>query len=136
VGTVVHPPFLAVDEARAWFSSPADVVGATAYGSFVAEPGPQGDTEAADGAARGDADFLRSVLPSTSPGSEFTKRDWGAGRPPISELVIDDSGATVARAYRVYGYTLSSIARVLDCHVSTVSRRLREHEAAMMDCKI
>jgi putative transposase len=134
VGAVAHPRFLAVEEARAWFASAVDVDGSMAYRSFVAEPAPTvGDH---DQVAVGDAEFLRSVLPSASPGPEFRKRDWSAGRPPLEELLLDDSGACIARAYRAHGYTLSSIASALGCHVSTASRRLREHEAALLDCKI
>ena len=133
-GAVRHPPFLAVEEARAWFSSSQDPDGSDAYRWFVAEP--TAGSEDDNGVARGDAEFLRHVLPSTSPGPEFRKRDWSAGRPPLSELLTDDSGVSVARAYRVYGYTLSSIAAELGCHVSTASRRLRAHEAAVLECKI
>ncbi len=134
-GDVPPQRFLAVEEARKWFSSPADADGARAYRAFVGSAEPMLDE--ADRIAIGDAAFLRAVLPATSPGAEFRKRDWGPGRPPLSQLLCDgDSGACIARAYRAHGYTLSSIAGFLGCHVSTVSRRLRAHEAAMLDCKI
>jgi REP element-mobilizing transposase RayT len=134
-GEVPPQRFLAVEEARKWFSSPLDAEGTRAYRKFVgaSEPVPGED----DRVVAGDPAFLRSVLPATSPGSEFRKRDWGPGRPPLSELLYGGhAGASIARAYREHGYTLSEIASVLGCHVSTVSRRLRAHEAAMLDCKI
>jgi len=127
--------FLDVQEARKWFATPHDVDGALAYCEFV---GSYKQLPAdADGVAIGDAEFLRSVLPSTSPGAEFRKRDWSPGRPPLSELLRDDDlRESIAVAYRVHGYTLASIAEALGCHVSTVSRRLRAHEDAMLECKI
>jgi putative transposase len=128
--------FLAVEEARNWFSTPQDLDGREAYRVFV-EGDEQLRLSDEEAVAVGDAQFVRSVLPATSPGTEFRKRDWGPGRPPLSELLRDeDLGACIANAYLVHGYTLSSIAAALGCHVSTVSRRLRAHEQAMLDCKI
>jgi AraC-like DNA-binding protein len=90
-----------------------------------------------DGIVVGDADYLRAVLPAGNPGPEFRKRDWTGRRPALTELLANGgTPASVAAAYRMHGYTLSSIAQALGCHVSTVSRRLKAYERQMLDCKI
>jgi putative transposase len=127
--------FLAVGKARSWFASLVGGDGATAYRDFVANANDDEDGD--ERVAIGDADYLRAVLPATSPGPEFRKRDWGAGRPTLATLLADGPDpVSIARAYRLHGYTLSDIAALLGCHVSTVSRRIKAHERDMLECKI
>ena len=133
IGRIPAAPFLAVDEALAFFAA-AGPSRFRAYGAFVA---------AADelpalppSAAAGDPAFLRATLPDRRPDPEIPLREWGAGRPPLHELLCSGDRAGIARAYREHGYPMSAIARCLGCHVSTVSRALRAYERAMLDCKI
>jgi putative transposase len=130
-GQVNAPGWLAVDEVRSLFSEQSSQGGVGAYRRFVEE----GKAEArSEGAAIGDAEFLARVLPATSPGREISKREWAAGRPPLPTLLASGaSGADLARAHRLHGYSMRQIAKELDCHVSTVSRRLRRYTAEMLD---
>jgi putative transposase len=137
-GSASATTFLAVEQARGWFAALVGGDGMAAYRDFVGEGSDQRlEHDDPDAVAVGDADYLRSVLPATNPGPEFRKRDWSAGRPSLVALLSDGGGAaSVARAYRLHGYTLSSIAGHLGCHVSTVSRRLKAYERDVLDCKI
>jgi putative transposase len=126
--------WLAVDEARAWFTSPRSIDGVRGYRDFVSSPvamPPQ-----SEGIVIGDLDFRRQVLPDVRPGPEFPERDWGDGRPGLDQLLKDGgTGRSIAIAYRKHGYTMASLARAMGCHVCTVSRRLRAYEQKMRECK-
>jgi putative transposase len=126
--------WLAVDEARSWFTGPGSVDGIRAYRDFVESPSVlHAPTE---GVVLGDAEFRREVLPDVRPDSEFPERDWGDGRPSLDELLGDGgTGASIAVAYRKHGYTMASIADAVGCHVCTVSRRLHAYEGGMRECK-
>jgi putative transposase len=130
-GKVDAPSWLAADEVRRLFSEQSSQADLEAYRRFV----EQGTAWArADGAAIGDAEFLARMLPPTSPGREIPKREWAAGRPPLQTLLASGgSGANLSRAHRFHGYSMREIADELDCHVSTVSRRLRRYAAEMLD---
>lgn len=135
-GFAAAPAFLHTEEAWSWFA-PAGP-GSIAPQRYLAFVEAKGDEEhRADVVAVGDEAFLRAMLPATRPSTEVPVRQWGEGRPPLTEL-LDELGTAggIARAYRQHGYTLSTIASHLGCHVSTVSRRLRAHERASLDCKI
>ena len=133
-GTRAGPDWLGVDEVHALFADAFGGNGRAAYVQFVLE-GTAADVMP-DAAALGDEAFLKDVLPSSRPGSEFVERDWGPGRPPLTELLKDGgSGESIALAYRDHGYTMSHIAAALGCHVCTVSRRLAAHEGRMLECK-
>lgn len=131
-GETPAPPFLAVGEALTLFGG---VAAHDAYSRFVATDDVGSNFPGS--AAAGDRAFLREVLPERRPDPEIPLREWGAGRPPLDEILASgDRGIAVARAYRDHGYPMSAIARHLGCHVSTVSRSLRAREKAMLDCKI
>ena len=55
--------------------------------------------------------------------------------PTLAEIFAGNSRGPVATAYRRHGYTLRAIAEHLDCHYSTVSRRLRREEEPVRECK-
>ena len=132
LGKADAQPFLAVGEALTLFGGAA---AHDAYGRFVATDDVSCELPAS--AAAGDSAFLRAVLPERRPDPEIPLREWGAGRPPLDEILASgDRGAAIARAYRDHGYPMTAIARHLGCHVSTVSRSLRVRERAMLDCKI
>jgi REP element-mobilizing transposase RayT len=48
-------------------------------------------------------------------------------RPPLSELLVEDSDRAIAAAHFRHGYTMAAIARHLGVDRSQVSRRLRRH---------
>lgn len=122
VGRAPARPFHAVGDALAFFEDPADY--AVVVGS---EPGLE---YLASGVVFGDEHFKRHHLPSVRPSTEIPERHWGEGRPPVAEVMALTPGtAGIAVAYRTYGYRLGDIADALGIHVSTVSRRLRAHEA-------
>ena len=127
------PPWHAADEALAYFAGAADRNGATAYGAFVAS-----EREAdypPQGVVYGTPDFKRAVLPATRPAAEIPQRDWGEGRPSLDALLHGSTtGASIALAYRTYGYALPEIAAYIDRHVSTVSRRLAAYEQRSGEC--
>lgn len=50
--------------------------------------------------------------------------------PTLAAIFAGDPYAPVSTAYRRHGYTLRAIAEHLDCHYSTVSRRLQQEEAS------
>jgi len=50
--------------------------------------------------------------------------------PPELTEIFTTSPTPVATAYRRHGYTLRQIGEHLDCHYSSVSRRLQREEAA------
>jgi REP element-mobilizing transposase RayT len=82
--------------------------------------------------ARGDlylgSDQFAERLAPNIPIPEIPRRQTQPVRPELAELLADQSAAGIARAYR-HGYTLTQIGEHLGVHYSTVSRRLRKHEA-------
>ena len=55
--------------------------------------------------------------------------------PALERLFGGTDPAPIATAYREHGYTLREIAEYLGCHYSTVSRKLREQEGRVRECK-
>jgi putative transposase len=131
-GEANAPSWLAVDEVRGLFSEQSSQAGVRAYRWLIEEGKPSGPLS--EGAVVGDAEFLARMLPPTSPGREIAKREWAAGRPPLRTLLASGgTGENLARAHRFHGYSMREVAAELGCHVSTVSRRLRRHEAELLD---
>jgi putative transposase len=126
-GERAAPRWHAVDEARAWFERSGAADGKAACRAFVlASPRV---ARPPDGIVYGDETFRRRHLPDGRPGREFPKRDWGDGRPDLNLVLCDGRrGESIALAYRKHGYTMAEIAAAMGCHVSTVSRRLRDFE--------
>jgi len=133
-GHAEAPGHLSVSEAHAVFAAATGMDGVQAYREFVAafsDAAPRG------GPVFGDERFVRDALRDVSRHPEVPRRDWGAGRPPLSELLgASGAGADLSKAYRTHGYTMTSLAQHLGRHVSTVSRRIAAHERDMLDCKI
>ncbi len=118
----VDPGFVAVDEVLSHF------IGGTSYSDFVHQSACAGLDPT--GVVDGDELFVRDALVSAEPHPEVPRAHWGAGRPALCEIFAEGDGIeAVARAYRTHGYTMAAIAAELDCHVSTVSRRLKRYEA-------
>jgi hypothetical protein len=111
-----------VEEVRAHF-------GETDYAGFVADVTASPPRQR--GVVDGDRGFVRNALRVARPHAEVPRAHWGAGRPELAEIMADgDRDRAIARAYRSHGYTMASIADMLGCHLSTVSRRLKRYEAA------
>lgn len=73
--------------------------------------------------------FRKQHLETAQLSIENPKQQWLARRPPLDELLkLPDRSEAVALAHIEHGYSLSSIARELGCHYSTVSRALKAAE--------
>ena len=84
---------------------------------------------AVSGKRLGSSAFMRASLGAVSPSTEIPRRQI-AMRPPLSEIFAAEQ-APIAAAYRDDCNRLRSIAEYLDCHYSTVSRKLRDSEPAL-----
>jgi putative transposase len=93
------------------------------------EGGPAAPLRLHSGAYAAGEDFLRDVLGGLEPIDEVRRREWQPVAPPLAEILAT-AERPVLVAYRRYGYSLREIAGHLDCHYSTVSRRLRREEGA------
>jgi len=72
------------------------------------------------------------------PIKELSREQTQAYRPKLKVLFEKTGciGSAISEAYRRYGYRMSEIAKHLNIHYSTVSRRLKRMEEKMRDCKI
>jgi putative transposase len=104
------------------------------YRAFVAE----GARDALGGRVRGErlggATLLSDRFGHDPPLAEIPRVQIEPLPPTLPEIFARHPDAPVATAYRRHGYTLRAIAEHLECHYSTVSRRL-QWEEAMHDCK-
>lgn len=117
------PGVVAVDQVRALFG------GAEAYEAFVLDH-REGALRDPAPSVYGDRAFARTVLPDQSPGPEIPVRCWDEGRPSLAEIfAAADLDRAIHIAHRCHDHRLTAIAAHLDCHVSTVSRRLQRFEA-------
>ena len=104
------------------------------YRAFVAAEPSQALSEHVRGERLGSDAFLRESFGHDPPLPEIPRVQLEPCPPPLAEIFGWIRDKPVATAYRRYGYTLREIAEYLDCHYSTVSRRLRREEA-MHECK-
>lgn len=96
------------------------------------EAGPPVPQKLRSGAYAAREDFLRGLLGNLEPIEEVPRREWQPVPRSLADI-FELAERPVFLAYRQYGYTLREIAGYLDCHYSTVSRRLRREE--MRECK-
>jgi REP element-mobilizing transposase RayT len=75
----------------------------------------------------GDEAFL-AQHPGTSVSREHPRAQRQPLRPPLAELLPDESAETISRAHREHGYRLTAIAEQLGIHPATAGRRLRRLE--------
>jgi REP element-mobilizing transposase RayT len=92
------------------------------YAAFVERAELGGYTPPENGIA-GDVDFAKAHLPARRP-QGIPARFWDSARPPLSELLGPEPGATQIVKARECGYSLAQIASLLGCHKTTVARRL------------
>jgi hypothetical protein len=71
--------------------------------------------------------FLRARFGLEPPLPEIPRVLIEPERKALAEVFAEDP-FPVTRAYRSHGYSLREIGSYLDCHYSTVSRRLRREE--------
>lgn len=120
------PSFLAANDVHTLFASLRGGDGRAGYCEFVAaavDPAP------VEPPVHGDDAFVREAMQDVTRNPEIPRRHWAAGRPSLGELLgATVSGEELSLAYRNHGYTMSSLAEYLGCHVSTVSRRIAAHE--------
>ena len=100
------------------------------YRDFVAAGSGEDLAETVRGERLGSPSFLRDRYNHEPPLAEIPRAQVEPLPPTLSEIFLDDPRTPVAIAYRRHGYTLREIAEYLECHYSTVSRRLRREETA------
>lgn len=83
----------------------------------------------------GSEEFAKSRTGGIRPNGEVARRHWQPVRPSLEELLASPTNATIADAYRRYGYTMCEIAAHIGVHYATISRRIRKHESAVSECK-
>jgi len=105
-----------------------------AYRRFVEEGLAEAREEEVRGERLGEEAFLRERFGLDPPLAEIPRVQLEPLRRPLAEIFAA-SGKPVAAAYREHGYTLREIGAYLGCHYSTVSRRLRREEEALLQCK-
>ena len=106
--------------------SPAE--GQRRYRAATEDEGP--DADLPDTLVMGDREFAAAVVGRAKPAAEVPRRQRFEGRPPLVDVLAAGGADAVRRAYVDYGYNQREIAEALGCHYSTVSRRLREADAA------
>ena len=83
--------------------------------------------------------WARKSFCVTGSGARFYRRCHESRSSHCRRHSSGSSGGTdpapIATAYREHGYTLREIAEYLGCHYSTVSRKLREQEGRVRECK-
>jgi REP element-mobilizing transposase RayT len=72
-------------------------------------------------------DFLRRHVGKREPIEEIPRAHWQPICPELNELFATHPDP-IKTAYHDYGYTLRQIAEHLNCHYSTISRRLQRAE--------
>ena len=80
----------------------------------------------------GDDDFVREHLALLRSSPEHPREAVRAPRPPLEMLVSScHDAAAIHGAYRDHGYSMRQIATHLGCGVTTIHRRVREHETGV-----
>jgi putative transposase len=100
------------------------------YRDFVAAGSGDDIADAVRGERLGSPTFLRDRHDHEPPLAEIPRAQVEPLPPALGEIFLSDPHTPVATAYRRHGYTLREIAEYLQCHYSTVSRRLRREESA------
>ncbi len=129
--TAGHAPaerFLATDWILSNFAATRGPAQAR-YRAFVAEGKPELLGGRVCGERLGSTTLLSERFGHEPPLPEIPRVQVEPLPPTLAEIFARDPDTPVATAYRRHGYTLRSIGEHLDCHYSTVSRRLRREEA-------
>jgi len=129
-GAISSPLFLAGEEVVALFGS-SQARAQERYRAFVAEG--LGETPFAELRGQiylGSDEFVTRHATQSERLEEVPRPQWQPLRPALAEIVAMEGERAILVANRRYGYRLREIADYLDCHLSTVSRRLARLEAA------
>ncbi|MGH2800968.1 MAG: transposase [Gaiellaceae bacterium] len=98
------------------------------YRAFIGAGADEALVERIRGERFGSEPFLRKRFGGDPPLAEIPRVQIEPIRPTLEEIFELIPDAPVAAAFRRHAYTLREIGEYLDCHYSTVSRRLRREE--------
>ncbi len=128
-GQAPAEPFLTTDWLLGNFAGTRAAAQAR-YRDFIAAGVGESLADRIRGERLGSESFLRERFAGDPPLAEIPRVQIEPIRPTLDELFALIPDAPVAAAFRRHAYTLREIAEYLDCHYSTVSRRLRREESA------
>lgn len=127
-GLALAPQFLSASRLLAYFGPDATTARAS-YRRFVAAgvglPDPSLQRR---GIVLGDEEFVTWAMARADTAAEVPRAEREPDRPSLASVLANDDERAIVAAHRDHGYTLIEIAGHLDCHYSTVSRRLRALE--------
>lgn len=83
----------------------------------------------------GSEEFVRRLSEECDPLEGVPLAQWRPCRRPLAELFAAEGAQALVVAHRDEGYRLHEIARHLDVHPATVSRRLRRLEAGVVSSR-
>lgn len=126
---------VAVDRLLAYFADSRDAARERYRAHVESRIGGDLAAELEGSVILGSKDFARSRIGDIGANAEIARRHWQPVRPPLDELLASPTNATIADAYRRYGYAMCEIADHLGVHYATISRRIRRHESALSECQ-
>jgi REP element-mobilizing transposase RayT len=121
---VAAPGIVAVTHALALLDEDLDRARAI-YAASVADRADIGLPDARGGVVVGGREFAVFAVATASTSAEVPRRQRMAGRPALEELFTSDRDDALLASYVDCGYSQREIADHLDCHYSTVSRRIK-----------
>jgi putative transposase len=127
------PAFVAIDRLLDLFGETREEA-RERYRSYV-EDGVEDQTRLESRIFLGSEQFVAECTRDLERLAEVPRRHWQPYRPPLPEILRNSEDAHIVAAYSQWGYTMREIAEQLGVHYATVSRRIRRHEAAMLECK-
>ncbi|MCX5781728.1 MAG: transposase [Elusimicrobia bacterium] len=77
--------------------------------------------------------FIERIKSGNEELKEVPKEHLQPLKPALKKLLVEENG--MVKAYKEYGYKLKEIAKELNVHYATVSRKLKKQELRMCDCK-
>jgi REP element-mobilizing transposase RayT len=129
-GYVPAPAFLTVDLVLAHFGED-DAAARRRFEEFVNEPGARPlELRAAAGVVLGGPEFVARHGVASHASTEIPRLHRLPVQPPLADIFERHPRDGIRVAYREHGYRMSQIADFLGVHYATVSRRLRQLEAA------
>lgn len=119
-----EPPWFLDTPALLAHYGPTATAARERYGAHCREEGERERTD--HPLIYGDEGFVVATLERVEPAPGVPRRYLQTPRPQLADLLASADIASAAAAH-AHGYPLRQIARHLDIHVSTLSRRLRRH---------
>jgi putative transposase len=128
-GIAPAEPFLTIDWLLGCFAGTRTAAQAR-YRAFLTEDDSDLVAARVRGERLGGTALLRASFGLEPPLAEIPRAHVEPLPPALAEIFAREPAAPISTAYRRHGYTLRAIAEHIGCHYSTVSRRLRQEEAA------